>query len=91
MKNRARPLAQPSRGVRGGRGAAREKAGRAREAPAEVLRVLQLLNKNAPVDTNASRRAYQAQWRRQHASYMSRKSAEHRERRRQAAASRPRG
>ena len=46
----------------------------------------QLLNKNAPVDTNASRRAYMAEWRRRNPTYMSRKSAEHRERRRQAAA-----
>ena len=46
----------------------------------------QLLNKNAPIDTNVSRRAYMAEFRRRNPTYMSRKSAEHRERRRQAAA-----
>ena len=46
----------------------------------------ELLNKNAPIDTNVSRRAYQAQWRRQHPNYMSRACAAARERRRQAAA-----
>ena len=42
-----------------------------------------LLNKNAPVDTNAARRAYMAEWRRRNAGYMAAKGREHRERRRQ--------
>ena len=43
----------------------------------------QLLNKNKPIDARASRRAYMAEWRRSHPTYMSTKSREHRERRRQ--------
>ena len=43
----------------------------------------ELLNHNAAIDTNAARRAYMAEWRRQNAGYMAAKGREHRERRRQ--------
>jgi hypothetical protein len=43
----------------------------------------ELLNGNHPIDTNAQRRAYMAEWRRRNARYMAEKGREHRERRRQ--------
>ena len=48
----------------------------------------ELLNHNAAIDSNATRREYQRAWRRrpENRDYMSRKGREHRERRRQRAA-----
>ncbi len=46
----------------------------------------ELLNHNAAIDSNATRREYMADWRRRNPGYMATKSAEHRERRRQRAA-----